>query len=59
MAILIIILIICLMIYFNKKGKAYRAEKKRVKRKWSKEDADVLITTIIPTINDDDLNKKP
>jgi hypothetical protein len=47
------------MIYFNKKGKAYRAEKKRVKRKWSKEDADVLITTIIPTINDDDLNKKP
>jgi glucose uptake protein GlcU len=38
-------------------SKSRRQQKSLKNRQWTKEDADTLITTVIPTINNDELNK--
>ena len=48
----IILAIIVLRIAFRKKF-----GRKQTKRHWTKDDADTLVTTVLPAINNDDLNK--
>lgn len=53
MALASIIGIIVAMVWLSNKGKKYRAEQNRQYR----EDDDRLITTILPTINNDEIKK--
>lgn len=57
MELAIIILVIFIMIQLDKKGRAFRAQKKHGKRQFDKSDADELITTILPTTKNDKLKK--
>lgn len=53
----ILIVAIIVILWLARSGKTLREHKKLENRQWTKEDADTLITTVIPTINNDELNK--
>ena len=57
MVLIILIVITIAILWLARSSQPHREQKKLQNREWTKEDADTLITTVLPTINNDELKK--